>query len=263
MLILLGIVAVWPRDAQVGLETVDDPPDADRVDVTVDDPPDADRVDVTVDDPPDAGRVDVTVDDPPDAGAVASTTTSGAVEPSEATPADAPTLVDLSGETLGLRGIGPVQIGASTETLARLGFEVSYADCETPYVRFEPDGLAALRLRTNEATGEQVVTGLYFWFGTPGDPSEDNRTLRTHSGIGAGATRADVLATYGDLVVERSVEYEDFDPETRSFEERIEFVPRDAADASLRMIFSFDEEGYLLLIRTGEADAIQWPYLCA
>jgi hypothetical protein len=53
-----------------------------------------------------------------------------------------------------------------------------------------------------------------------------------------------VLVTYGDRVVELSVEIEDYEPEVQTFEDRIEFVPEDPADAGLRMIFSFDDDGF-------------------
>jgi len=172
-------------------------------------------------------------------------------------------LPDLTGVTLGLRGLGPLRIGVSVNELAALGYEITHADCEVPYIQFEPNGLVAVRGGANgDPSGDETLTGLYFWFGTPSHPDDRNRELRTNSGIGDGSTRADVLATYGDQVAQKSVEIEDYDPDVQTFEDRVEFVPDGADDAGLRMIFSFDDDGYLLGIRTGEASAVQEPYLC-
>ena len=202
-----------------------------------------------------------TASEPPDPSEVTPGGDSTTLSPPEATE---PVHPDLSGVTLGLRGLGPLQVGTSVNDLAALGYEIAYADCGVPYIRFEPDGLVAVRGGPNgDPSGEETLTGLYFWFGTPENPDERNRELRTLSGIGEGSTRADVLATYGDRVEELSVEIEDYEPEAQTFEDRIELIPTDTDDAGLRMIFSFDDDDVLLGIRTGEAAAIHEPFLCA
>ena len=71
----------------------------------------------------------------------------------------------------------------------------------------------------------------------------------------------DVLATYGDRIVEYTTEV-GWPPEYVENEHRLEYVPVDEEDADLRMIFSIREDGSVGQIRTGVESAIQNPHFC-
>ncbi|GJM37480.1 MAG: hypothetical protein DHS20C19_08470 [Acidimicrobiales bacterium] len=177
---------------------------------------------------------------PPTSTTAPTSTTSGS--PTEPTAED-PT------EPLGPGGIGAVRVGDTVTELTTRGLEITVADCEVPYVRFGQDGLIALRLAASETDVGETVIGMYVWI------DERNDDIRTAEGIGRGSTRAEVLATYADRAVERTVE-----TELGGADLRIDVA--DEASGNL-MVFSFDEDDMLALIRVGEPSAIESPYLCA
>lgn len=162
----------------------------------------------------------------------------------------------FAGAVVRLRDYGPLSIGATEDELrSRYGIILTEGECPPTFnlangpsnVTVDLDQGRITRVTIHEPTANLT------------DPINANPILgvETLSGVGFGATEQEVLATYGDRVIPETI------PAEFPFEgeQRLTFVPRDAEDAYLRLIFHLDS-GRVTSMRFGETEAVDMEERC-
>lgn len=145
----------------------------------------------------------------------------------------APTSQTLTDDVVGLRSIGPVEIGQSSSEVAEaVGSELAAPDSGCLTIGLPGDPYSPLLT---------FIDGSLALFETTSPGSE------TQSGVTLGSSEADIVSVYGERIQAEP----DRTAENRKL---LVYVPGDAADADYRLVFAMEEDR-VVSMRAGLTDA--------